>query len=352
MRKLNSFQGVILGLAVSFICLDAGIVEAATPDIGGMEWTLDATFRMQVKKVGGGSDKRQVTLAIGPNDDYGLAEGEWKLIDSEAQVEVLEGTYHERPDSPGKGMFHFEPSNINEYLLAVLDDFAEEEDAFVTDLGNLTGRIDAKVKSGKKGMAISLTGGFATEASVDVQGTATTWRATFGLKAKGTASNDGQDPGPQGTEGAHWYFTTDNTLKVSGLGRLIDRGNADMVLGPNTEYDLEANEFVGLEEGVEVVRGQYSKAKNKYTFYGLEDLMSDIIVEYVEELFEQDDGVASYSDVQVNSIEVTATVVAKPGKPLKFDITVKFHGSAYVDGEYGEGQGTLTIKGQGQPILP
>ena len=305
MNKSFNLHGVII---IWMLALGIGAVaevSAATPEIGGMEWTLDASCKIQVKKVGSETYEGQATLAVGANDDYGLGDGQWKWIDPDE--DVLEGTYHEKPDRAGKGIFHFEPSNIDEYLLARLAPFAESHGVVVTELSAGSGAMYPKVTSNKKGTTFSLSATVVADVSVMVGETETPWVVTFKLKVKGTSAAAAQAQGGEENEGSRWWIPTQNTCSITGFKKIVEDGDADVMLGPNPDYDLQANEFIGFEEGIEVVRGTYSQTKNKVTLYGLEDLFTEIVRQYVEQGFAENDSDAYYSDLEITITQLRAT---------------------------------------------
>jgi len=154
MRKLNQWCCVFIMSSVPLVGLDRATVHAETPDISSLDWTPDATMTLAVKKAGKDTLKGTATLYVGPNIDQGLSEGQWKLIDPEG--DVLQGNYHEKANKPGKGFFHFEPTNLSAYLLIKLEKFAAGGDVTDIAIGVPQGNMVPKVKATKKGLTFTL----------------------------------------------------------------------------------------------------------------------------------------------------------------------------------------------------
>jgi len=335
-------------LSVPLVGLNPAALHAETPDISGLEWTLDSTITIQVKKAGKDTQKGQSILYIGPNLDEGLIADQWKMIDPDG--DELSGTYHEKADKPGKGFFHLEPANLSAYLLIKLETFAADGDVTDLAIGAPQGNLYPKVMENKKGLTFTLNSKIKVDVSATVEGTPESSSTTLTLKLKGTRP---PEPLEQDTEGARWFFNTTNTFKIKGLQKITDDGDADIILGPNQDRELASNEFIGMDQGVELLRGTYTRNKKKITFTGpdLENHLKNIVEEYAVEALLQDPDNYSVTDVQaeITNLKMTATIKSETSGTI--DIKLKFNGSAVVNGEYGEGKGSFIVKGDGAPVL-
>jgi len=263
----------------------------------------------------------------------------------------LTGTYHEKTDKPGKGFLHFEPTNLSAYMLIKVENFAAGENVTDIAVGTPQGNLYPKVKENKKGLTFTLNNKIKADVNATVEGVPETSTATLTIKLKGTRT---PDPPQQDTEGPAWRIATDETVTMKGMKKYTEQNNIEIILGPNTDLQLAANEVLvigGVDEpDPAMLTGTYSQKKNKITFHGLEDEFMEIVKEKVEKTFEIQNDIQSYSDVQVLDVEVNALATnIKPGKSIKLNVIVKFEGTAYVNGEFGQGKGTLHIKGDGVP---
>jgi hypothetical protein len=348
MQKLNQWCCVFIILSVPIVGLDLATVHAETPDISSLDWTLDATITLSVKKAGKDTLKGTATLYVGPNVDQGLSEGQWKLIDPEG--DVLQGNYHEKADKPGKGIFHFEPTNLSAYLLIKLEKFAAGSDVSDIAIGVPQGNMYPKVKATKKGLTFTLNTRVKADVSATVEGQPETTSATFTMKLKGTRAST---PTTQETDGSQWLIALDEKVTMKGMKKYTEQNEIMIILGPNAAAELAANEFMiigDLEESdPPTMLGTYTQKKNKITFYGLEDEFVDNIIGMVERTFDIQDDIQYYSNIEVHDMTIRASATVKPGESIKLNVVTKFKGSAYVNGEYGEGKGTLTTKGDGIP---
>ena len=185
MRKWNQRCCVLIMLSVLFVGLDLATVHAVTPDISGLEWTLDTKMTLSVKKAGNKDIiKGQTMLYVGPYDNPTLTEGQWKLIDPEG--DVLEGNYQDRADKPDKGFFHFEPTNLSAFLLLKLEKYAAGEDVADLAIGTPQGNLYPKVKENKKGLTFTLNSKIKADVSATVAGAQESSSVTFsGIKSCG-----------------------------------------------------------------------------------------------------------------------------------------------------------------------
>ena len=212
MRKRNLRFCVLIMLSVPFVGFDLATVHAETPDISGLEWTLDATITLSVKKAGKDTIKGQTMLYIGPNQDEGLLAEQWKWIDPDG--DELAGTYNEKVDKPGKGFFHFAPTNLSAYLLIKLEKFAAGGDVTDIAVGLPQGNLYPKVKANKKGLTFTLNTKIKADVSATVEGSPETTSATLRLKLKGTRP---PEPPGQDTEGSAWLIATDEIVTMKGM---------------------------------------------------------------------------------------------------------------------------------------
>jgi len=348
MRKLNLRYCVLIVLSVPFVGFEPATVHAVTPDIGGLDWTLDATMTLSVKKAGKDTLKGTATLYVGPNVDHGLLDWQWKVIDPAG--DILQGNYQEKAGKSGKGIFHFEPTNLSAYLLIKLEKFAAGSNVTDIAIGVPQGNMYPKVKATKKGLTFTLNTRVKADVSATVEGAPETTSATFSMKLKGTRT---AAPPTQETEGSQWLIALDEKVTMKGMKKYTEQNDIMIILGPNSAEGLAANEFKIIgdldDSDPPTLMGTYTRKKNKITFYGLEDEFVDIIISMVERTFDIQDDIQYYSNIELHDITIRATATLKPGVSIKLNVITKFEGSAYVNGEYGEGKGTHTIKGDGIP---
>jgi hypothetical protein len=310
----------------------AGIVQAETPDISGKSWTMTGTVTANVKKVATYKQKGEFQMHIGPNVDEGLLDNEWKLIDS--VDDELVGEYHERQDSPGKGIFHFSSyvDSLEEYLLAKADQAVEVKD----DVDILAVQVDSETcyprgKQNKKGISLAVKSKIMATLETEIAGQSSQNTVMVSIALKGMYQ---VQAGEQEVEGSHWLLAIDSRFNVTGLPPIRENdGSADLWLGPNEEKGLLPNEWLAVGEDGEVeLTGTYTVNKNKISIDGLMAHFSVLIEEYIAEALYYD-GVYDFTLTELELSNYKATGTIKPGKSLKINSGVKFTGAAYIPGE-------------------
>ncbi len=347
MRKLNLLSCALILVTALFIGFESAPVHAVTPDISQTVWTLDAAITANVKKIGKVTLKEQMMLYIGPSTDPVLGDSEWKWIDS--QGDELIGAYHERQDKLGKGFYHFEPTNLQAYMQAKIQDAANGTPISDIIVGTPSGDLYPKAKTNNKGLNLTLSCSFKADVSATFDGQAVETKITLNLKGKGL-----QPAEEASVAGSQWSIDIKILSALKKVGKIKDDGHLNLLLGPNLDPELAENEFLETsdeeneEEDVEL-RGTYVLDKKKITFSGLEDEFQVLLVGIVEEALE-DEGIYAYDNVQVQITSLQATATVKPGVSLKLKIKVQYNASAIIYDELETSSGSFTVTGTGTPV--
>ena len=343
-------KGVIL-LAIVWSLILAGAADAVTPDISDTIWDMSGKVSTSVKKVGRMNVNGSFNVVIGPDVDAGLGDFEWKMTDPEG--DVLGGTYHERTDSPGKGIFHFsfDALVLNDYIEQKLLNAADEGDVVVVDsIENVSVTSYPKSKSNRKGLSLNVD----VKIAAHVTGTVNGQDVAAGLAIKIKAGGLNEITAiPDMAQGSSWMVALGIKFNLPRLGRNIDESTFILIIGPDPVEALGDNEWMAVSDDGEeiIITGTFTRTKNSITIMGLEEHLRDLIWENIEQLA-QDEGLFDFQLQQVNLDSLKATATIKPETWIKLNIAVKFNGVALVEGEMETGKGTYTEKGIGVPYNP
>jgi len=328
-------------VAVMMVVGLAGMAEAATPDISGKSWVMTGSVSASAKGMDKLKLKGAYQMHVGLNGDEGLEAGQWKLVDPSG--DELTGTYQERQDKLGKGIFTFtsNPVSLGEYLMAkALEATEEQEDIDILDMQVVSEICYPKAKLGSKGLSLTATSKIVANMTVEIDGV----ESQVVLKVAVSLKGNYEIP----IAGSHWVVTGKSKFSCSGLGSYKDEYLAELWLGPNGDKGLAENGWLAMGDDQSELRGTYALDGKKIELFGLEGYYEEEIEIYVEEAFHKQ-GIYDFTITEINLSDYKSSGTIKPGISLSISSGVKFVGSAMVEGELGSGKGGYSEKITGVP---
>ncbi len=328
-------------VAVMMVVGLAGIAEAATPDISGKSWVMTGSVSASAKGMDKLKLKGAYQMHVGPNGDEGPADGHWILVDPSG--DELTGTYQERQDKLGKGIFTFtsDPDSLEAYLTAkALEATEEQEDIDILDMEVVSEICYPKAKLGSKGLSLTATSKIVANMTVDIDGV----ESQVVLKVAVSLKGNYEIP----IAGSHWVVTGNSKFSCSGLGSIKEEYTAEIWLGPNDDKVLAANEWLAMGEDQTELRGTYALDDKKIELFGLEGYYEEEIEIYVEEALHAQ-GIYDFTITEINLSDYKSSGTIKPGISLSISSGVKFVGTAMIEGEEGSGKGGYSEKITGVP---
>ncbi|MBN2433527.1 MAG: hypothetical protein JXQ27_18815 [Acidobacteria bacterium] len=296
--------------------------------------------------MGKGSSRGEMTLYIGPNVTESLSSMQWKLVDPDGHE--LRGTYHERADSPGKGIFHFTPTNFSEYLTAKSLFYSEGSTVENITVGYPAGNTYPKTKQTNKGLSFTMNCTLKADFQATIDGVPVDSQVTLKIAASGLRPAEGD----QEEQVVHWTIPTKETYSLKKVGSFREEGTLELYLGPDQGEDLADGEFRVYTDLGTTIEGTYSQSGKKVSLAGFEDEMLPMLTEFVEQALQgmQFAGeIGTFSDVQVAITKLTSTATVKAGVSIKLQLKVNYNASAIVDGVTENSKGSLQITGTGLP---
>ncbi len=329
-------------VAVMMVVGLAGMAGAATPDISGKSWVMTGSVSASAKGMDKLKSKGEFQMFAGPNVDEGLEAGQWKLVDPSG--DELIGTYEERQDKPGKGIFTFtsDVGSLEDYLLAkAMEASEEQEEVDILEVEVVSEICYPKAKLGSKGLSLTVSSKIVANMTVDIDGVESQVVLKVAISLKGNYEIP--------IAGSHWQLSGDSKCAASGLGSIKDSYTAELWLGPNDAKGLAADEWLAMnEDGVTELSGTYSVTKNKIELYGLQEHFGELIEDYVSEAL-MADGIYDFSNIQIDTSNYKAAGTIVPGLSFKMNAGVKFTGSVLIEGELENGKGSYTETIIGMP---
>lgn len=328
-------------VAVMMVVGLVGMAEAATPDISGKSWVMTGSVSANAKGMDKLKLKGAYQMHVGPNADEGLADGQWKLADPSG--DELTGTYEERQDKLGKGIFTFtsDPDSLEAYLTAkALEATEEQEEIDILDMEVVSEICYPKAKLGSKGLSLTAASKIVANMTVDINGV----ESQVVLKVAVSLKGNYEIP----IAGSHWMLTGKSKFSCSGLGSIKEEYTAELWLGPNADKGLAANEWLAAGDEQTELSGTYALDGKKIELFGLEGYYEDEIEIYVEEAF-HNQGIYDFTITEINLSDYKSSGTIKPGISLTINSGVKFVGSAIVEGELESGKGGYSEKITGVP---
>lgn len=344
------FWATICIVAMFALLPSANQASAVTPDINGTDWTLKGSVTANAKTIGKIKDKGDFTLGFGPNPQTDLDPDNWLLIDPTGAD--LTGTFQENPDLPGRGIFLLEPNSttlqdyIETKLLAAADD---DDNVVISDIDITATTAFARAKETKKGITLALVikAWVLVDAKVN-DAPKQTRTATITIKARGLLP---VTAAPSQAEGSSWLVAMDSLFTLKTVGKIRDDSTFEMIIGPNTDYNLANNEWMAVsdDDGDDfILAGTFTRKKNKLTIHGLNEHLAQLIWEYTEEAL-LNDGIYDFEITGLNITRQTATAIIQPGRSIRLNINVKYTGTAKIENEFETGRGSYIEKGFGTP---
>lgn len=330
-------------LVLTALCLGllAGVVQAGDPvALPGTQWDLDLKLKAKVKGVGNEKGGGQGAVEFTDTD--------FTFTDEDG--DSFTGTYD--VDAKGRAQLTPAPGSIAAWLEGKMNDAV----AFIpgVTVNDVTvGQIkksEVKSKASKKADKLDLKVQF--EATVDLtvdddgQPENVVADVKFDIKGKAERPAQGGGGGDDGAAvaGTQWNCFADRSMKIKGLGKEDASGDCTVFFGPNPAEGLGETEFKVETPDGDLVGTYTADDKGKVEFNFDVAVLQGMLQAFVEDVLEDSFWTVDAVDLDVDSVKAKGKV--KNGE-LKFDMKVKWEGSAVLDGEYGEGKGDYKVKGEG-----
>lgn len=292
---------LLVGSLAAALCVLLTVPQFAA-DFGGMLWTTDGTFKVQVKRLG----KTQETVM--PALEF--AGSTFEIRDDAGDV-VLTGTYV--ADSKGKAELTPDPSSLsaflNESVLDIID--AEGYKGSVTSLEVTKQSLSAKCKSSSKGLQVSLKVAISAEVFLDITspepmplGTSISVKANL----KGTI--------PPDAAVTKWSGDGKSKISIQGFGSEKGQGRIELTFGARDGVPMGFYSFNSIDDGI-TLSGAYSQDGATVDMTGFAAQFASVIEKIVS--------LGTGESVQVTVVSDKSSFKYKPSDSGKMSSKIKYN---------------------------
>ncbi len=302
--------------------LSAPLCPAATVNLAGTTWELEANLSGKAGKFGKFNDKKKdgvtITVVFDPNDDTVT------LIDNKDFA--MTGTY--ACDEKGNIELNFDPNELHGYVDSRLDDMGLGAYAglLTTVLDEKRTKIKAKVKASKKFVTMNVN----LNIRVIITFTAPFNDKTYILKIplKIVAKiKEAVEPSPDtsnGVFGSAWLMPT--TLWHWTEGGTIKRiENLILLVGPHPNYGLGYNQIAILDKDKNIIASANAYVTNQTVNFEAYFVLQSILEHFARDIYESpEDHITSFVLWQPNTWDEEDDTYAElpvnsKGKPVLND---------------------------------